>query len=105
MAVINKTLCQNRGMVVNGFPGRSDHSSEILVARRGRLLGALQVADRLRPEAIEAVAQLHRMGLRVILLTGDSQSIARSVATELGIDEVGADLLPEHKVERIKKLM
>jgi len=105
IVVGNKTLFEERRIDVNGFTGSSDHSSEILVARRGRLLGALQVADRLRPEAIEAVAQLHRMGLRVILLTGDAQSIARSVAKELGIDEVGAELLPEHKVERIKRLI
>lgn len=104
IVVGNKTLFEERRIEVNGFSS-SDHSSEILVARRGRLLGALQVADRLRPEAIGAVAELHRMGLRVILLTGDSESIARSVAKELGIDEVGAELLPEHKVERIKKLI
>jgi len=60
-------------------------------------LGVLQIADRLRPEAIEAVGELQRMGLHVILLTGDSESIARSVSTELRINEVGSELLPEQK--------
>src|SRR5262249_8739216 len=48
---------------------------------------------------------LHRMGLHVILLTGDSESIARSVSKELQIDEVGSELLPEQKVEHIRALI
>jgi P-type E1-E2 ATPase len=65
----------------------------------------LQIADTLRPEAIEAVGELHRMGLQVILLTGDSESIARSVSVALQIDEVGSELLPEQKVQRIRTLI
>jgi P-type E1-E2 ATPase len=75
------------------------------VGRGGRFLGALQIADTLRPEAIEAVGELHRMGLQVILLTGDSESIARSVSVALQIDEVGSELLPEQKVQRIRTLI
>jgi P-type E1-E2 ATPase len=75
------------------------------VGRSGRFLGALQIADTLRPEAIEAVGELHRMGLQVILLTGDSESIARSVSVALQIDEVGSELLPEQKVQRIRTLI
>ena len=99
IVVGTKTLLQERGIDVNGFGGN------ILVGRRGRLLGALEIADRLRPEAIQAVAELHRMGLRVILLTGDSEPIARAVGKELGIDELEAELLPEQKVDRIQALI
>jgi heavy metal translocating P-type ATPase len=105
IVVGNKALLQEHHIELNGFGISSGHSSEILVARGGRLLGALEAADRLRPGAIEAVAELHRMGVRVILLTGDAESIARSVGKELGIDEVAAELLPEQKVERIKALI
>jgi heavy metal translocating P-type ATPase len=105
IVVGNKALFQERHIDVEGFDGNADPSSRILVARCGRLLGALEVADRLRPEAIAAVAELHRMKLKVLLLTGDAESIAKSVGRELGIDEVGSDLLPNDKVERIKSLM
>lgn len=105
IVVGNKALFEERGIGLNGLFGNSDHSSQILVARSGKVLGALQIADRLRPEAIDAVAELHRMGMRVILLTGDSAAIAGHVANELGIDEVGSELLPEQKVESIKVLL
>jgi len=55
-----------------------------------------------RPEAASAVAQMKEMGLRVIVLTGDVETTARSVGDQLGIDEVDAQLHPEPKVERIK---
>jgi heavy metal translocating P-type ATPase len=99
IVVGNKTLFQERGIDVNGFGGN------ILVGRRGRLLGAMEIADRLRPEAIQAVAELQGMGLRVILLTGDSEPIARAVGKELGIHELEAGLLPEQKVQRIQALI
>jgi Cd2+/Zn2+-exporting ATPase/Cu+-exporting ATPase len=104
--IVGKTaFLREHQIELNGFGNSSEHSSDILVARGGRLLGALQVADKLRPGAIEAVAALHRMGLRVVLLTGDSESIAQAVGKELGIHEIAAELLPEQKVERIQALM
>jgi Cd2+/Zn2+-exporting ATPase/Cu+-exporting ATPase len=105
IVVGNKTLLAERSVDVNGFGGISDHSSEILIARAGRLLGAIEIADKLRPEATDAVAELKRMGLRVVLLTGDAQSIAGAVGRQLGIDEVEAELLPQQKVERVKALI
>lgn len=101
----NPALLAEKRIELNGFGGSSVDSSEILVARGGRLLGAMRIADTLRPEAASAVAQMKKMGLRVVLLTGDAGSIARSVGNQLGIDEVDAELLPEHKVERIKALI
>ena len=105
IVVGNNTLLSERGVEVNGFGGKSRHSSEILVAQGGRLLGAIEIADKLRPEAREAVGELKRIGLRVVLLTGDAQSIAKSVGAQLGIEEVEADLLPQDKVERIKRFI
>lgn len=79
--------------------------SEVLVARNGRYMGAIQIADTLRPEAPEAVRELREMNLRTILLTGDAGSIAEAVGRQLGVDEVGAELLPEAKLERVKALL
>ena len=76
----------------------------VLVARAGRFLGALQVADVVRPEAAAAIAAIRRMGMRTVLLTGDATAIAREVASCLGVDEVLAELLPEQKLERVREL-
>jgi heavy metal translocating P-type ATPase len=105
IVVGNKSLLSERSIEVNGFGGNSDHSSGILVAQGGRLLGAIEIADKLRPEARAAVGELKQMGLRVVLLTGDARSIAKSVGSQLGIEEVEADLLPQDKVERINALI
>jgi Cd2+/Zn2+-exporting ATPase/Cu+-exporting ATPase len=101
----NKALLAEKHIEVDGFGGNSDNSSEVLVARGGSLLGSLQIADTLRPEAAAAVAELKRMGLRVVLLTGDTESIAQSIGRQLGIGDVEAELLPENKVQRIQTLI
>jgi Cd2+/Zn2+-exporting ATPase/Cu+-exporting ATPase len=105
IVVGNRILLSERGIEVNGFDRNADHLSEILIARRGRLLGAIEIADKLRPEATDAVANLKTMGFRVVLLTGDAYSIAKSIGTQLGIEEVEADLLPQDKVERVRALI
>ncbi len=78
--------------------------STVLVARAGRFFGALEVADVVRPEAAAAVAEIRRMGMRTVLLTGDATSIADEVGARLGVDEVQAELLPEQKVATIREL-
>jgi Cu+-exporting ATPase len=105
-------LVGNRGLlndhtieVPGNFASRGDTSSEVFVARDGRLLGAIVVGDTVRPEAKRAIEALNRMGIRSVLLTGDTQPVAEMVARELGISEVEADLLPEIKLERIKSLV
>jgi P-type E1-E2 ATPase len=79
-------------------------SSTVLVARAGRFLGALEVADVVRPEAAAAIAAIRRMGMRTVLLTGDASSIAHEVGTRLGVDEVLAELLPEQKLDHVREL-
>jgi heavy metal translocating P-type ATPase len=92
------------GVDVGALAPVSVELSEVVVARGGRLLGALHVADVLRPEAKIAVEQLRKMGLSTILLTGDAKSIAVSVGKQLGVDEVAGELLPEDKLQRVKAL-
>ena len=79
--------------------------SEIFVARDGKLLGEIVVADTVRPEARRAVEALLAMQIRVILLTGDIKAVAATVAHDIGISEFEADLLPEHKLARIRELV
>ncbi len=69
-----------------------------------RVLAVLAVADRVRPESAEAVAALHRRGVRVAMLTGDSHVVAQHVAADLGIDEVRAEVLPEQKAGEVAAL-
>jgi heavy metal translocating P-type ATPase len=87
-------------------PTQSDTgASEVLVTRAGKVLGAVHVADSVRPEAKEAMASLKSMGMRVILLTGDQRSVAVQVARELEVDDVSAELLPDAKLKRVEALV
>ncbi len=102
----NRALMSDRQVVVPGNSAAAvEAASEILVARDGQLLGSIAVADTVRPEAKQAIDALACMGLRIVLLTGDTKAVANSVADKLGITEVGSDLLPEHKLDRIKHLV
>ncbi len=76
----------------------------IYLVEAGRALAAFAVADAIRPESREAVRRLHENGVEVVMLTGDAQAVAESVAQELGIDTVFAQVLPEQKAEKIKQL-
>ncbi|MBI3843193.1 MAG: cation-translocating P-type ATPase [Planctomycetes bacterium] len=79
--------------------------STVWVALNGRLAGRITLSDRSRPEAARAIADLRKSGIeRFVILTGDSRSSARGVAAELQVDEVYSDLLPEGKVEVVKRL-
>ncbi len=68
------------------------------------VLGAIAVADTLKPSAPRAMARLHELGLRTVLITGDNKAAAAAVAAQVGIDEVYAEVLPEDKVEHVKRL-
>ncbi|MDX3191757.1 heavy metal translocating P-type ATPase [Streptomyces sp. MN03-5084-2B] len=76
----------------------------VAVARAGVAIGVLAIADTVRPGAAAAVAELHDLGLRTILLTGDRDPTARAVADQLGITEVIAEVLPDEKAAVIDRL-
>ena len=93
-------------------PGSADHwgawqqegRTAVLVGWDGRLRGAFAVADTIKPSAAAAVTELHRLGLRTVLLTGDNEVTARAVAAAAGIDETIAGVLPADKAAALSDL-
>jgi Cu2+-exporting ATPase len=81
----------------------SEGRTVLYVIRAGGVIGLLAVEDEIRPESAEAVAALHELGVRVAMLTGDSQAVADSVARKLGIDDVAAQVLPADKASAVER--
>jgi len=75
----------------------------LAVIRDGEVIGAVSAEDEIRPESVEAVRELHELGVRVAMITGDAQSVADSVARRIGIDEVAAQVLPADKAAAVKR--
>jgi Cu+-exporting ATPase len=76
----------------------------VVVAHGGRALGAIAIADRLRPSSRAAVAAIQAMGIEVIMLTGDNRTTAAAIAAEAGIAKFEAEVLPPDKAERVRAL-
>jgi len=81
----------------------ADGKTVLSVIASNRLLGVLAVEDEIRPDSQQAVRELHRLGMRVAMITGDAKPVAESVAHRLGIDEVAAEVLPADKASAIRK--
>lgn len=75
----------------------------LFVVSQNGVLGAFAVEDEIRPESKQAVQELHRLGMRVAMLTGDSKTVAESVARRIGIDDVAAEVLPADKASAIHR--
>jgi Cu+-exporting ATPase len=82
----------------------SDGQTVMFVARAGKAAGLIAVADPVKATTAEAIEQLHRQKIRLVMLTGDSRATAEAVARKLGIDDVHASVLPEQKSEIVKRL-
>ncbi|MGH9137782.1 MAG: copper-translocating P-type ATPase [Acidimicrobiales bacterium] len=76
----------------------------LYLVRHDAIIGALALEDEVRPEAKEAVAELRRLGKRVVMITGDARQVADTVGAELGVDEVMAEVLPEDKSAKVAEL-
>ncbi len=76
----------------------------IILATKERVLATVFIADAIKPEAIEAIQNLHKLGIKVVMLTGDDKNTAAYIAKQVGIDEVFAQVLPEDKLNKIKEL-
>jgi Cd2+/Zn2+-exporting ATPase/Cu+-exporting ATPase len=99
----NRLFLANLGIAVTPT-ATSTTDSEVLVARGGKFLGTLKVADMLRPEARKAIQSLKSMGLKTVLLTGDAKAVAEEVGKQLGVDEIASELLPEEKLQFVNRL-
>ncbi|HED04619.1 MAG TPA: cadmium-translocating P-type ATPase [Candidatus Fraserbacteria bacterium] len=84
---------------------QGEGKTTMLVGSERELWGIVAVADRLRPEAQQAIAQLKSMGLEIIMITGDNEGTARAIAGELGITHFHASLMPDQKVHEIQHLL
>jgi Cu+-exporting ATPase len=82
----------------------SEGKTPVYVAVAGRLAGLLGIADPIRVTSAEAIAELHRLGLEVVMLTGDHRKTAETIARQAGIDRVVAEVLPDGKVAEIKRM-
>jgi len=82
----------------------STAATPVYVAADGRAAGVIAIADPVKSDSRDAIARMHALGLKVILLTGDVRATAEVVARDVGIDEVIAGVLPEHKAEKIVEL-
>ena len=81
-----------------------DGKTPIFISIDGRATGIIAVADTLKDNAMEVVERLHKLGLEVVMLTGDNKNTANAIAKKAGIERVLAEVLPEHKTQEIKKL-
>lgn len=82
----------------------AEGKTPIVLTSHGQTLAVALVADALKPEAKDAVANLHKLGIRVVMLTGDNAQTAEYIAKQVGIDEVVAEVMPEDKLNKIKEL-
>ena len=108
-ALGNRALMDQIGIDVGASTGqaealRAEGQTVMFVAIDGRLAGLIGVADPIKESTPEAIDALHREGIRIVMLTGDSRTTADAVARKLAIDEVVAEVLPDQKVAVIKRL-
>jgi heavy metal translocating P-type ATPase len=102
----NRAFVESHGVSPDALADREvpQAASEVFVARGGTLLGSILIADGIRAEAPDAIRALRRLGIRTVLLTGDTQAVATAVGNALQLDDVQAGLLPDEKVAAVERL-
>ncbi|RJP49617.1 MAG: copper-translocating P-type ATPase [Anaerolineaceae bacterium] len=105
----NARMFENRDIPLGGLEPevarlQSEAKTAMLVAVDGVAAGIIAVADTIKDSSKDAIADLHKMGLKVVMITGDNQKTAEAIAKQVGIDQVLAEVLPEGKSSEIKKL-
>ena len=109
IAVGNLRMMKAHNFPLNRFENdierlQSEAKTAMLVAVDGQVCGIIAVADTVKDGSKEAIAELHQMGLKVAMITGDNRKTAEAIAKQVGVDTVLAEVLPEGKAEEVKKL-
>ncbi len=109
VALGNAALFAEKGIELGALAERAEAlrregQTVVFLARDARAVGLLAVADPIKESTEEAIRELHRDGIRIVMVTGDSRATAEAVARKLGIDEVEAEVLPARKSEVVKRL-
>lgn len=109
VALGNQALMDDLGIALDGLPEhadtlRAEGQTVMFVAIDGQVAGLVGVADPIKASTPEAIRSLHAEGLRIVMLTGDNRTTADAVAHTLGLDEVIAEVLPDQKVDAVKRL-
>ena len=104
-----ETICcgNEKLMAQNGidYVKETGLGTVVYVAKDGKFVGSLLIADEIKPETKQVVGELNEMGCKTIMLTGDNEAIAQNVAQEVGLTGYKASLLPQNKVEEVEKLL
>ncbi len=101
-------LCGNEKLMqahAVAFERQSRLGTVVYVAKNGEYIGYILIADELKPETKEVISELNAMGCKTVMLTGDNEAIAKSVAAEAGVTAYKASLLPQNKVEEVEKML
>ncbi len=109
VALGNRALMTDLGVELGDLEAtaeelREDGQTVMFVSVDGAIAGIIGVADPIKESTAEAISALHEEGIRIVMLTGDSETTARAVARKLNIDDVTAEVLPDQKAEVVKKL-
>ncbi len=105
----NSRLMQNNKIDIHELESEAEKLSEqgrtsMYLAADGKLQGIIAVSDPIKKDSIAAIKQLHELGMKVVMLTGDSKRTAEAVAKQVGVDEVVAEVLPQDKTDKITSL-
>ncbi len=108
-ALGNKKMMEHQQISLDDFSGKSDElagegKTPMYVAKNDDLMGIIAVADTVKETSGQAISKLHRMGIEVVMITGDNRRTAEAIAKQVGVDRVLSEVLPEDKAKEIKKL-
>ncbi len=102
--VVSLAYLEEKGLPVDASAQTGEEGTQAFVLVDGQLVGLISLADRLREESWDAVQQLKRAGIKCMMLTGDNEKVAKSVAQQVGLDAYFAGVLPHEKLQKVKQL-
>ena len=105
----NRKLMDDKNIDISALETQASDLAEqaqtpMFIAVDGKAAGLISVADAIKPDSKSAIKRMHALGLKVVLLTGDNQATAEAVARQVGISEVIAEVLPQHKMDKVASL-